>query len=345
MLKRTALLLALLAVMTSQLGAVEPKLLIGHTDPAYAAVYTPDGTKLVTASFDKTLRIWDLNSGTTLRTLTGHTGLVLCVAITKDGNRLASGSLDNTIKLWDVPISKPTATMQPHQGTAFVATNADGTQWLTGGGDKMLRIWNAADRQLAKEIGPLPHPVVRVAFRADKTQIGVADAAGFVRLFNPTDGAPQGVFGAHSSEITGLAYAPNNTWIMTSGADGLVKRWPNVGQATKVAAGHEQPILTLRVNPNNSMVATGSADKTCRLWNNGDQKPVRNLDGHNGAVTSLSFQFDGGRIVTGCEDKIARLFDVNNGMLIKLILNKRQQSPPSPSIRTIKKWPWLTPVA
>ena len=74
MLDRTALLLALLAAMTSRLGAVEPKVLIGHTDPAYAAVYTPDGTKLVTASFDKTLRIWDLNSGTTLRTLNGHTG-------------------------------------------------------------------------------------------------------------------------------------------------------------------------------------------------------------------------------------------------------------------------------
>ena len=143
-------LLFLMATISSQLLAAEPKLLIGHTDPAYAAVYSPDGSKLATASFDKTLRIWDLNSGMTLRTLNGHTGLVLCIAMTKDGSQLASGGLDNTIKIWDVPLAKPNATMQPHQGAASVALNADGTQWLTGGADKMLRIWNATDRQLIK---------------------------------------------------------------------------------------------------------------------------------------------------------------------------------------------------
>ena len=232
--------LILIAVLTSPVLAVEPRLLVGHTEKAYAAVYSPDGTKLVTASFDKTLRIWDLNSGTTLRTLNGHTGLVLCLSLSKDGSRLVSGSLDNTLRLWDVPVSTPSASMQPHQGFAAVSISADGTQWLTGGADKMLRIWNAADRQLIKEIGPLPHPVVRVAFRFDKAQVAAADSAGFIRLFNPADGTPQGVLGAHTAEMTGLAYPPNNAWIMTAGADGMVKRWPNQGQPAKSAAGHGQ---------------------------------------------------------------------------------------------------------
>ena len=260
MLIRSSLSLFLALCSITPLYAVEPKILTGHADPAYAALYTADGTKLVTGSFDKTLRLWDLNSSTTLRSMSGHTGLVLCVAISKDGSRLASGSLDNSIRLWDVPVAKPSISHQANAGPTSLALNVDGTQWLTGGADKVLRIWNAADRALVKEIGPLPHPIVRVAFRNDKLQIAAADAAGFVRLFNPVDGVSQGVYGAHAAEITGLAYPVNNAWVLTSGAEGLVKRWPNLAPLTKTAAGHEQPILALRVSPNNSMVATGSAD-------------------------------------------------------------------------------------
>ena len=172
---RALLFVVLMISSSTRLVAIEPRILSGHTDPTYAAAYTPDGTRLVTASFDKSLRIWDLSSGNTLRTLNGHTALVLCVAMSKDGAQLASGSQDNTIKLWDIPVAKPAAVLQPHQGAAAVAMNADGTQWVTGGADKMLRIWNVADRQLVKEFGPLPFPIVRVAFRADKLQIAAAD--------------------------------------------------------------------------------------------------------------------------------------------------------------------------
>ena len=91
MLKLSLLPALLTLCLPASLLAVEPKILTGHTDPAYAAVYSADGTKLVTASFDKTLRLWDLNSATTLRTMSGHTGLVLCAALSKDGSRLVSG--------------------------------------------------------------------------------------------------------------------------------------------------------------------------------------------------------------------------------------------------------------
>ena len=104
----------------------EPKVLVGHTDPVYAAAYTPDGKQLITGAFDRTLRLWDLNSLTTLRTMPGHTGLVLCVALSKDGQRVASGSLDNSVRLWDVPQSVPTAHWQAHGGAAAVAVAPPG---------------------------------------------------------------------------------------------------------------------------------------------------------------------------------------------------------------------------
>lgn len=215
--------IAALAAVVCGAAQAQPKTLVGHTDPPYAAVYTPDGKRLITAAFDKTLRVWDLASLTSIRTMQGHTGLVLCLSLSKDGTRLASGSLDNTVRLWDLPVDTPLATLAAQPGLASVAVSNDGQWWVTGGAGNSIKIWNAADQQLVREIGGLPHPIVRVALRADKQQIAAADAAGFVRLFNANDGAPQGVFGVNVSEITGLAGAPNNSFWMTAGADGLVE--------------------------------------------------------------------------------------------------------------------------
>jgi WD40 repeat protein len=313
-----SVVIAVLAAVVCGVAEAQPKTLAGHSDPPYAAVYTPDGQRLITAAFDKTLRMWDLTSLTSLRTMQGHTGLVLCLSLSKDAKRLASGSLDNTVRLWDLPVNTPLTTLAAQPGLASVAVSSDGQWWVTGGAGNSIKIWNAADRQLVREIGGLPHPIVRVALRADKQQIAAVDAAGFVRLFNANDGTPQGAFGVSTPEITGLVGAPNNSFWLTAGADGLVKRWLNQAAAARVGAGHEGAILALKVSPNNQVVVTGGQDKAVRVWNFGDAKQVRTLDGHGGAVAAVAFHHnDAGRVATGGEDKIARLFNVNDGMLIK----------------------------
>jgi WD40 repeat protein len=73
----------------------------GHTDEISAAAYSPDGKRIVSASEDKTLKIWDAHSGEELSTLRGHADNITCVAFSPDGKRVASGSR-GVVKLWDV---------------------------------------------------------------------------------------------------------------------------------------------------------------------------------------------------------------------------------------------------
>ena len=74
----------------------------GHTHEVKAVALTADGRHAVSGSYDKTLRVWDLETGQTIRTLEGHTGRVTSLALTADGRHAVSGSWDNTLRVWDL---------------------------------------------------------------------------------------------------------------------------------------------------------------------------------------------------------------------------------------------------
>ena len=110
---------------------------------------TPDGRRAVSASADRTLRLWDLESGQTIRTLQGHTGLVSAVAVTPDGRRAVSGSADRTLRLWDLETGQTIRTLKGHTGTVIaVAVTPDGRRAVSASDDERCAcgIWRAAKR-------------------------------------------------------------------------------------------------------------------------------------------------------------------------------------------------------
>lgn len=92
--------------------------LTGHASGVIGCAYSPDGTRIVSASYDNTLKVWDGEGGDALRTLTGHADWVRGCAYSPDGIRIVSASSDNTLKVWDA-----------RDGHCLATFYADGALW------------------------------------------------------------------------------------------------------------------------------------------------------------------------------------------------------------------------
>ena len=82
-------------------GGRELQTLTGHKHNVTSVVFSQNSQRIVSGSYDKTVKVWDANSGKELHTLTGHTNAVRSVAFSPDGQRIVSGSGDKTVKIWD----------------------------------------------------------------------------------------------------------------------------------------------------------------------------------------------------------------------------------------------------
>ena len=119
----------------------------GHDASIRSICYSPDGAHVVTGSCDKTIRIWDAESGTTIgEPLTGHTKKVTSVAYSPDGRHIISGSDDHTIRIWDAKngIAVGGALKGHTSYVRSVAYFPNGRLIISGSSDRTIRIWDAA---------------------------------------------------------------------------------------------------------------------------------------------------------------------------------------------------------
>ncbi len=118
--------------------------LYGHTGSVNSVSFSPDGTRIVTGSDDRTAKVWDARTGTALLELKGHTGGVTSVSFSPDGTRILTGSGDETAKVWDARTGTALLELKGHTGgVSSVSFSPDGTRILTGSGDRTAKVWDA----------------------------------------------------------------------------------------------------------------------------------------------------------------------------------------------------------
>lgn len=277
--------------------------LTGHSNLVRDVAISPNGLMVASASYDRTVKLWDVQKKSLIRTLSGPSNAVMSVAFHPNNNELAAGSYDKTYRKWTVTgQSRGSSTLfAPVRAVAYrpdgqqLATGTESglyvwgipngsgrgfasnsyirgvsyspnSQWLAvSTRDKEVQLYTTSNNQLSRRLLGHTGPVFASAWNPQGTLLASASAS--IKLWNPTNGTLLRTLNGHQRGIYSVAFHPTQNVLFSGGEDGKVNLWDTqTGKLLQVLSGHTGAVYGVAISPNGKVLATGSKDNTVRLW-------------------------------------------------------------------------------
>jgi hypothetical protein len=204
--------------------------LAGHRGHVNSTSFGADDAHVVTASDDKTARVWDLRGERpSFVALEGHRDRVLSASLSVDGTHVVTASADRTARVWDLRSTPPTfVALEGHHGAVFSASfSTDGTHVVTASSDKTARVWD-------------------------------------LRGERPSFVALEG----HRDLVYFASFSADGTHVLTASLENTARVWDLRGERPSFVAleGHQRPVYSASFSADGTHVVTASGDKTARVW-------------------------------------------------------------------------------
>ncbi|XXX41697.1 protein kinase [Sorangium sp. So ce117] len=284
-----------------------------HPDGLNSAAFSPDGKRIVTASWDKTARVWNADGAGEPVVLRGHSKAIWSAAFSPDGKRIVTASWDKTARVWNADGTGEPLVLRGHEErVAGAAFSPDGRRIVTVSQDKTVRIWNADGTGSPLILRGHENLVRSVAFSPDGKRIVTASWDKTARVWNADGTGEPLVLRGHEDVLNAAEFSPDGRRIATASSDKTVRMWNADGTGKPlVLRGHEQEVSHVAFSPDGKRIVTVSRwDKRVRVWNaDGTGEPMI-LRGHEDGVYSAAFNPDGKRIVTASNDRTVRVWNV-----------------------------------
>ena len=328
-------------LLSARIATAKPKATLeGHTDIVWSVAFSPNGKMLASASWDQSVRLWNVNTGRLLHTLTGHTNEVMSVAFSPDGNTLASGSWDGTIRLWNPRNGKLKRTLTEHAGgVASVAFSPDSNTLASGNADRTIRLWNTTTWKVDRTLTGHTDVVESVAFSPDSNTLASGSRDTTIRLWNPNNGRNKRTLTEHTAPVSAVAFSSDGNTFASGGRDRTIRLWnPNNGREKETLTGYTDGVNPVAFSPDGAILLIGG--RGISVWDTQTGQNKKPFAGDIGGVLSVVFSPDGQLVASGSPDNKVRLWEFSasdyefpsittNGMvrLVYLLPNDRSARP------------------
>jgi WD40 repeat protein len=277
--------------------------------------FSPDGSRVVTASVDNTARVWDGHTGKPITPPLRHPDWVTFARFSPDGQGVATACKDGTARLWNALTGEPVGgTMRHTNWVIFVEFSPDGLRMLTGSEDHTARLWEVATGQPVGRLMQHTGWVRAGQFSPDGQRIATASADGTARIWHARTGEPLSPPLHHDAAVGAVQFSPDGAWLATASFDQTVRLWDGwTGAALSRPLEHGGSVRSIQFSPEGRRLLTAAEDKTARIWDFRTGRPAAEPIHHTAAIWSARFIPDGQRVVTASSDRTCGIWDVRPG--------------------------------
>jgi WD40 repeat protein len=284
----------------------------GHRDCVWSIAWSPDGSKLATASWDKTAKVWEAGTGRELHTLDGHQDRVWSIAWSPDGSKLATASADKTAKVWEAGTGRELLTLRGHQDSVqSIAWSPDGSKLATASADKTAKVWEAGTGRELLTLRGHQDPVQSIAWSPDGSKLATASWDKTANVWEAGTGRELLTLRGHQSPVWSIAWSPDGSKLATASDDKTAKVWEaGAGRELLTLHGHQCSVQSIAWSPDGSKLATASDDRTAKVWETGADRELLTLRPHHqDNVQSIAWSPDGSKLATASYDQTARVWE------------------------------------
>jgi WD40 repeat protein len=287
----------------------------GHTNWVTGVAHLPDGRRIITCSYDGSLRLWEIESGKHVgddwQDDGDHTA-VFSIALSPNGKTVASGSGNGKVRLWDVETEKVVAKWTGNTGAAMsLCWSVDGERVVSGYIDGTIQVWDIESDTVLGPIETGHRSVSVVIYSPDTTKIATG---GFnedaLKIWDAKTGNLLSTI-QHDSQVCSLAWTSDQKKLITGSLRSIRIFDTATWQPIAILAGHDNFVSALSLLQNDRLLASGSVDNTVRLWNLDTNLQVGPLLVNEATVESAAISADGKRLVTGCGDNNVYVWDIH----------------------------------
>jgi sugar lactone lactonase YvrE len=308
----------------------------GHSSFVNSLAISPDGKTLASGSWDKTIKIWNLETGAFIGTLSGHSDRVNSVTISGDGKMLASGSSDETIKFWNLHTGELLCTFPGHSMEVnSVAISPNGQVIASSGGaDNTIKLWNLRTGELLRTFRGHLDNVNAVVFSPDGKILASGSSDATSKIWDVESGKLLRTLSSLNVGVNSVAIGPDGQMLASVSNDYTIKlRNLHTGSLLRILnsnsdRGRGIPSLEMNeglhilqnyvsrgdsvaISGDGLTLASGYDDNTIKMWNLLTGELLSSLQGHLGTVYSVAIAPSGNILVSGSADETIKIWSLD----------------------------------
>ena len=285
-----------------------------HFDTVHSLAFSPCGQFLVSASYDKSIKLFDAKTQKCLHRFLDHSDVVLSVAFSPCGSLLASGSYDKSIKLFDVQSRSCIHTFSDHSGWVFsVAFSPCGQFLASGSWDESIKLFDVKSRTCIHTFSEHSNSVDSLAFSPCGQFLASGSSDNSIKLFDVASRSCLHSFSEHSLPVSSVAFSSCGSFLASGSSDNSIKLFDVKSRSCiHTFSEHSDSVYSLAFSPCGQFLASGSSDNSIKLFDVKSRTCIHTFSKHSDSVDSLAFSPCGQFLASGSGDKSIKLFDVKS---------------------------------